>query len=138
MIQQFDEHNGIWLSAVVQEDTVIARFSNQLSLPGYQLYEAWLMDENTQMLSAALLQKMCFSSVSELSCLYCPRKSPEPYHAVSREFDLVREIGIGLGWSDASFHHSEIVTPLGPVASIVFGSFRAMEQMYQAGLRKKL
>lgn len=138
VIQRFDDHYGFWLTAVQQENTEVARLSNQLSLPGCQLYEVWLMDENMQMLSPAFLQKTCFNSVEDLSRYYCPDKSPSPFHAASRELDLVREIGIGLKSPDACFHHSVVRTPHGKVASIVFGSCKAMTRMYEAGLREPM
>ncbi len=138
VIQQFDDHHGSWLTAVQKENTEVARLSNRLSLPGYQLYEVWLMDENMQMLSPALLKKICFNSVEELSLFYRPDKSPEPFHAASRELDLVREIGIGLRLPDTCFHHSVVSTPHGPVASIVFGSCKAMTRMYEEGLRERM
>ncbi len=138
VIQQFDEHSGEWISAVQKNDTAVALLSNHLSRPGFQLYEVWILDENGQMISPALLEKMCFSSIEALSAFYCPETSQEPLRAASRELDLVHEVAIGLRPVDACFHHSVQQTANGPVCSIVFGSPAAMHLMYERGLRSPL
>ncbi len=135
VIQQFDEHHGVWLSAVLKDNTEVARLSNRNSRLGFQLYEVWLLDENEKILSPELLHKMCFNSVKDLSRHYCPETSSEPLHAASRELDLIRELAINLHVSDARFHHSVVSTPDGPVCSIVFGSYQAMKLVYEEGLR---
>lgn len=137
-IQQFDEHNSVWLSAVLKDNTEVAKLSNLMSRPGFQLYEVWLVDENGELLSLELLQKICFNSIEELSNYYSPEKSADPLHAAGRELDLVHEFSINLHVSDACFHHSVVNTAHGPVASIVFGSFKAMKLMYERGLRERL
>lgn len=138
VIERFDQHNSAWLRAILKEDTPVAIFSNQLTLPGHQLYEVWLLPEGAQFITPDFLEAACFNSVAELLKRYQFDETDFKVHAAGIEGRLVSDFGIGLKPNVTHFHYSVLETKDGPVISVVFGSYKAMEKMYDRDLRLRL
>lgn len=136
-LEHFDQHNGQHIRAVQKLDTNVALLSQRLVTRQCQLYEVWLMPEHEEAFSSAFLDRACFNSVEQLLRMYDLEVSPAPLHASGKRHILVAEFAINLYVPDTEFHFSVQRTPSGPVISVVFGSHRAMKQMYDDGLRTR-
>ena len=136
--ERFDQHNDVWLRAVLKEDTDVADLSNRMALSGHQLYEVYLIPESVESITPEFLKAASFNSVAELLQHYQSKLGDPTVHGYAVELRLVDGFGIGINSNTAHFHCSVIEAKVGPVISVVFGSYRAMEKMYEAGLRSRL
>ena len=138
VIEHFDQHNSVWLRAVLKTDTAVAQLSNTLMFPHAQLYEVWLVPEDAEYITPAFLDAASFNSPKELLKRYQFEQTDFKLHAAGIEGRLVSDFGVGLHPTAACFHCSLLETQNGPVISVVFGSHRGMEAMYNRNLRTRV
>lgn len=137
VISHFDQLGLVWVEAVLQDKTEIARLSNSLSLPHHQLYEVWLMSEGEGCFSRRAIQKACFNSIEELLIHFDPERSTVPSYAQGKRMSLLANFASNLHFQDADFDYSILGLTPGQVISVVFGSKPAMRMVYERGLRFK-
>jgi hypothetical protein len=135
IIERFDLQNTIWIRAVLQSRTEVARLSNTMSLPRHQLYEVWLLPEAEPAFSPLSLEKACFNRIEEMVFFYDPEVSRAPSHACGKQLNLLSAFANNLAYEDSRWNYSVCGTEFGQVISVVFGSWAAMKIMYDRGLR---
>jgi hypothetical protein len=116
-----DKLIGARVRVVVQSEGSIADFSNNRSLPNFQLYELLLTME-TEGVTIAMYEN--------LRDHYDLNRSRHPFHAEYIQRTLLGCLSTTLQWCDAEFNFSVQTTAL----SVVVGSKSAIAKAREAGL----
>lgn len=133
----FLQHNAVWLKAAKQEDGAVAEFSNWLSFSHHELAEIWLIPEDEPAISSTFLEKATMNSVAELFSFYNPADVRSGDEAYFLQEKLLDGFFPQLPYSETTWHYSIKETEAGPVISIVFGNYHAMNKMYDKGIRPR-
>jgi len=135
-LSRFDQHNSVYLRAVLQEGTLIGDLNSRLL--HVSLCEVFLLPENEESITKKFLRAAGFDSVEEIMSFYDPASSLYPRHAVCRQYDLLNEFTLNWRLEDTAWHYSVVKLAAGPddqssVISVIFGKKSALRQAREMG-----
>ncbi len=125
--------NSVYLRAVRQLDSSVARLCNEHISSSFQLVEVWLLPENAAAITPQFLEKATANSIGNLLMMIGDKAYLDPLR-----YKLIDRFLPRLPVFESYWHYSILGVQDGHVISIVFGSQNAMDEMYNHGLRERL